>query len=212
MSKSLDRDIREAHSVMPAAAVILAAGAASRMGRLKQLLPYGNGTLLTHSIEQARGAAFERIIVVIGAEAERVQCSVAALPVEVAVNENWTAGMGSSIAAGMRRFTMLEPLLPVVAILLADQPWVSAEHLRAMREQLESTGVAAIAAEYANGLGAPALFQRQMYPLLAALPPEAGAKQLLRQAGAAVSAFPLPEAARDVDTPSDFAALGSMRI
>jgi len=196
---------------MPAAALILAAGSASRMGSLKQLSTYGNGTLLTHSIEQAQQAAFDRIIVVIGAEAERVRRSVAGLPIEIALNENWAMGMGSSIAAGVQRFRTAGPVLPVLGILLADQPWVSAGHLRAMREQLESTNAAAVAAEYANGLGVPALFQEKLYPLLAGLPPEAGAKHLLRDCGMIVSAFPLPEAATDIDTPSDLAALESMR-
>jgi molybdenum cofactor cytidylyltransferase len=111
----------------------------------------------------------------------------------------------------VQRFRTAGPVLPVLGILLADQPWVSAGHLRAMREQLESTNAAAVAAEYANGLGVPALFQEKLYPLLAALPPEAGAKHLLRDSGMIVSAFPLPEAATDIDTPSDLAALESMR-
>ena len=88
---------------MPAAAIILAAGSASRMGSLKQLLPYGNGTLLTHSIQQAQQAGFDRIIVVVGAESERVRSSLTGQPVEIAFNENWEVGMGSSIAAGMQQ-------------------------------------------------------------------------------------------------------------
>jgi len=196
---------------MPAAAIILAAGSASRMGSLKQLLPYGNGTLLTHSIQQAQQAGFDRIIVVVGAESERVRSSLTGQPVEIAFNENWEVGMGSSIATGMQRFRTAGPLLPVLGILLADQPGVSAGHLLAMREQLESTARAAVAAQYANRLGVPALFREELYALLAALPPESGAKYLLRDSGVAVSAFPLPEAATDIDTPSDFAALETMR-
>jgi len=205
------QQVRGTHPSMPAAAIILAAGSASRMGSLKQLLPYGNGTLLTHSIQQAQQAGFDRIIVVVGAESERVRSSLTGQPVEIAFNENWEVGMGSSIAAGMQRFRTAEPLLPVLGILLADQPAVSAAHLLAMREQLESTARAAVAAQYANRLGVPALFREELYALLAALPPESGAKYLLRDSGVAVSAFPLPEAATDIDTPSDFAALETMR-
>jgi molybdenum cofactor cytidylyltransferase len=205
------QQVRGTHPSMPAAAIILAAGSASRMGSLKQLLPYGNGTLLTHSIQQAQQAGFDRIIVVVGAESERVRSSLTGQPVEIAFNENWEVGMGSSIAAGLQRFRTAEPLLPVLGILLADQPGVSAAHLLAMREELESTARAAVAAEYANRLGVPALFREELYALLAALPPESGAKYLLRDSGVAVSAFPLPEAATDIDTPSDFAALETMR-
>lgn len=206
-----NRDIEAQCPLMPAGAIILAAGSATRMGALKQLLPYGGGTLLTHSIDQVRQAGFERIIVVIGAESERVRSAIAGASVEIVVNENWAAGMGSSITAGLEWFRTEGSLLPVLGIVLVDQPWISSEHLRAMREQLQSSDVAAIAAEYANGLGAPALFREQMYPLLAALPPGAGAKHLLRDSGLAVSGFPLPEAATDIDTPSDFASLRWVR-
>jgi len=53
----------------------------------------------------------------------------------------------------------------------------------------------------------PALFKREMFGRLASLRPEAGARDLLRNQEFDVAAFPLPEAAMDIDTPADFAAL-----
>ncbi|HEY1950066.1 MAG TPA: hypothetical protein VGG97_23855, partial [Bryobacteraceae bacterium] len=65
----------------------------------------------------------------------------------------------------------------------------------------------AVAAQYSGGLGVPAFFKRELFAALAGLPPEAGARRLLRQSGLHVSAYPLPEAAIDIDTPGDFAQL-----
>jgi molybdenum cofactor cytidylyltransferase len=191
---------------LPVAAIILAAGSASRMGRLKQVLPYGEGTLVQHAVKQAIEAGFAPVIVVLGAESEEVRARLSELHVQTAENKDWQLGMGSSIARGMRALLEAAPKARAVAILLADQPLITAEHLCHMRERLPDSS--AVAAEYAGSLGVPAIFQREMFSALLALAPEAGAKQILREA-VGVVAFPLPEAAADIDTPDDYARLTS---
>lgn len=187
------------------AAIVLAAGAATRMGRLKQLLPYRGGTLVAHAARQALNAGFAPVIVVVGAQAEAVAAAVAAQTVTVARNPAWESGMGSSIVAGMR--LLAEGESEAVAILLADQPLVTAPHLAAMADLLRASRAAMAAALYNKTLGVPALFKREMFPSLAALPAEAGARHLLRGSGAGIIEYPLPEAAMDIDTPEEFAAL-----
>jgi molybdenum cofactor cytidylyltransferase len=177
------------------------------MGRLKQLLPYCGRTFVEHSLRQAREAGFDPVIVVVGAEAETVSAALAGKPVEIACNAAWESGMGSSIAAGMRRLEGRDA--EAVAILLADQPLVTSVHLIAMARLLAETRVRAVAAEYNGTQGVPALFKREMFALLAALPPEAGARHLLRGWRSEIAVFPLPEAAMDVDTPDDFEALNA---
>jgi molybdenum cofactor cytidylyltransferase len=159
------------------------------MGRLKQLLPYRGRTLLQHAIEQARHAGFTPIIVVVGACADLVTAPLAHEPVEIARNDAWQLGMGSSIAAGIRQLIARNPsaLPDAAAILLADQPLVTSQ--------------------YSGSLGVPALFKRCLFPLLEALPPASGARHLLRQPSAPLRAYPLPEAAQDIDTPQDFSSL-----
>jgi molybdenum cofactor cytidylyltransferase len=192
---------------LPVAAIILAAGAATRMGRLKQLLRYQEQTLIERSVQQAMGAGFGPVIVVVGAEADAVQASVAARRVEIVHNAAWQTGMGSSIAAGMRRLREMETDSAAVAILLVDQPLVTAGHLDRMRQVFSSGNAPVVAAQYNNVLGVPALFKRELFSALAALPAEAGARQLLREPDISVTPFPLPEAGIDIDTPEDFAAL-----
>jgi molybdenum cofactor cytidylyltransferase len=190
------------------AAIVLAAGAGTRMGRLKQLLPYRTSTFIRHAIEQATEAGFAPLVVVLGAESAQVRASIAAFPVQIAENSDWHLGMGSSIACGMRTVQAVAADTPVVAILLADQPLVTADHLRSMRALL-SPDYSAVAAEYGGGFGVPALFQRKLFSSLLSLAPEAGAKQFLQRLGGAVRPFPLPEAGIDIDTPEDYARLTS---
>ena len=193
---------------LPIGAIILAAGAGTRMGHIKQLLPYRSSTLIRHAIEQAREARFAPLIVVLGSKSAEVRENIAGLPIEITENSEWQLGMGSSIVCGMHTLQTAAPESAAVAILLADQPLVTTDHLCRMQALL-STDWPAVAAEYSGSLGVPALFQRALFPALLSLPPKAGAKQLLRELGDAVRSFPLPEAAMDIDTPEDYARLSS---
>ena len=185
---------------MHSGCIVLAAGAATRMGRLKQILPYHGKTLVEHAVEQALGAGFDSVSVVIGAESEAVRAALLSCPVRIVENPRWELGMGSSIAAGVESLLTASSL----AILLADQPYVESRHLLEMEALLESSGALAVAAEYNNTLGVPAFFKRDLFPALQSLDPAAGARALLRTHAVP---FSLPEAAVDVDTPRDFEKL-----
>ncbi len=187
---------------MPAAGIILAAGAATRMGRLKQLLPYRGKTLVEHAVEQALAAGFDPVIVVVGAEADLVRATLSAWPVTLIENTIWHLGIGSSIAAGVGVLAEAQ----AVAIMLADQPLVEPRHLVEMRALLDASDTEAVAAQYNGTLGVPALFKRELFGALRSLDPAAGARALLRTHAVP---FPLPEAAMDIDTPRDFAALST---
>jgi molybdenum cofactor cytidylyltransferase len=193
--------------ILSVAALILAAGSGSRMGRLKQVMPVGGGTLLWHVIDTAMDAALGPVIVVVGAEAETVRDAVAHKDVIVAENPDWEAGMGSSIAAGMRALQQLGEPIGGVAILLADQPKITARHLSSMRVLLQTPGADAVAAEYGDTVGVPAFFSASCFDRLAELPANSGAKPLLLDGSLKVVRFALPEAAIDIDTPKDLKAL-----
>jgi molybdenum cofactor cytidylyltransferase len=80
-----------------------------------------------------------------------------------------------------------------------------------MRELQAQSSAHIVAAEYGGGYGVPALFVSDLFARLEALPPDAGAKSLLREGELPVLAYPLPEAAIDIDTPGDLAALRAVR-
>ena len=193
------------------AAIVLAAGGSSRMGQSKQLLLFRGRTLVEHAVVQAIGAGLCPVIVVAGAQAAAIRTAIAGMPVEIVQNDAWQTGMGSSIAAGVGRLLEMQTGAAALAILLADQPLVEAMHLSAMRELLNANETNIVAAQYSGTLGVPAFFKHALFEKLASLSPEAGARQVIRGSGDQVTAFPLPEAAIDVDTPEDYAALDLKR-
>ncbi|MDQ2711654.1 MAG: nucleotidyltransferase family protein, partial [Acidobacteriota bacterium] len=132
---------------------------------------------------------------------------IASKHVVIVENEQWESGMGSSIAAGVRQLRELGTDSAAVAVLLVDQPLVRASHLHGMRNLLSRPGTRIVAAHYKGVLGVPAIFKRELFPVLADLEPETGARALLRDPNQRITPFDLPEAAVDVDTPEDLAAL-----
>ncbi len=84
------------------ALMILAAGASTRLGQPKQLLPFRGRSLLRHAAETALASVCRPVVVVLGAFAERLRHELNGLPVQVAMNLQWKEGMSSSIRAGLK--------------------------------------------------------------------------------------------------------------
>ena len=82
--------------------LVLGAGG-KRLGRPKQLLPYGEGTLLGHVVSVARDCPFDQLVVAIGGAADDVRASVDLDGAEVVVNDAYGEGCSSSIAAALDR-------------------------------------------------------------------------------------------------------------
>jgi molybdenum cofactor cytidylyltransferase len=116
--------------------------------------------------------------------------------------------MGSSVITGVDGILKIFPDLDAIAILLADQPCIATDHLAKMQSIFATSNVPILAANYAGTVGVPALFRSSLFPKLKELAPDAGARTLLREGNTDVQHYDLPEAAIDIDTPEDFAALG----
>jgi molybdenum cofactor cytidylyltransferase len=185
------------------AAVVLAAGGSTRMGRPKQLLPWDGRTLLRHAVEVAGEAGCDPVVVVLGAAADRLRPELDGLPVTVVENPVWEQGPGSSVRVGL---TAVGPADAVV-FLVCDQPLVDAAHVRRLIVAERTTGRPMAASQYEDTLGVPALFARECIADLRALPPGAGARQLLARRPEAVAVVPFPAGAIDLDTPADYERL-----
>jgi molybdenum cofactor cytidylyltransferase len=187
------------------AIVVLAAGASTRMGTPKQLLPWRDGVPLVRcQAETALAARLGPVSVVVGADAAACREALAGLPIAIVENDAWREGMAASIRAGLAAALAADPTLATVLLLLGDQPLVDAAGLRALAAARGPAHVAAAAHDGAR-LGPPALFARALFPRLAALRGDAGARALLRDPALRVAAVPWPEAAVDLDTPGDVA-------
>src|SRR3954463_13917526 len=83
------------------AGLVLAAGGSSRLGQPKQLLPFGQATLLDHTVATARSCAFDQLVVALGGAAEDVRDRVDLTGADVVVNEAYGEGCSSSVAGAM---------------------------------------------------------------------------------------------------------------
>ena len=198
--------MKSASDQLPYSAVLLAAGASSRMGRPKQTLRLSSGTtLVRHAAEQALASGADPVVVVVGSDAAETERELAGLPVIAVPNHNWVEGMGHSLSIGADDLQRLAPDAPGCLVLVCDQPLVTAMHLRALMETHRETGARVVASAYAGVLGTPALFDRALLDDLRDMNGDAGARRLIRRWGSGVVGVPLPGGEFDLDTPDDVA-------
>jgi len=187
-------------------AIVLAAGASTRMGQPKQLLHFQGRSLLHHTVEVVVASVCKPIIVVLGAYAEKMHQEVNHLPVQVVENPQWHEGMGASIEVGITALNATKEIEGVV-LTLCDQPFVSCDVINQLVAAYYSTGQGIIACEYAGTLGVPALFSRKFFSDLMNLQPTSGAKQVIKKYSHEVFPVPFAAGAIDIDTPQDYEEL-----
>ncbi len=192
-------------------AIILAAGASSRLGRPKQLLLHGAETLIGRVIRLANESGASPVIAVLGAHCELIAKAIQidgagrAIPV---MNDRWNEGIATSIHAGLRALDLTAPEAAGAMILSCDQPRLTADHLRMLMEAFSQQVEPAIAASaYAGTLGVPAVFPREVFSELFALGGDKGARALLMKPPCPLVAVEFPGGEIDIDLPADLAQL-----
>jgi CTP:molybdopterin cytidylyltransferase MocA len=185
---------------MPVAAIIVAAGASTRLGQPKQLVRIDGEPLLQRAIRCAQQAGVSPVFVVLGADRELIRNAIDFGAASIVVSENWEEGLSSSIRAGVQAAEGSAGLL----LMTCDQPRVTAEHLRAMIEKFEGRPEPVlVASTYAGVRGTPAIFPREAEGALLALRGDRGAHVLLQQSPWPVISLPLEGGEIDIDTPDD---------
>ncbi|WP_028954422.1 nucleotidyltransferase family protein [Synechocystis sp. PCC 7509] len=187
--------------------VILAAGASTRMGTPKQLLPYQECTLLRHTIEVAKSSVCRPIVVILGAYAQLIKPDISHLSIQIVENLQWAKGMSSSIKVGIQELTTSYPEVKAAIVTLCDQPFISTEIINQLALTHYSTNQPIIACEYGEALGVPALFSDRLFSELITLKNGEGAKQVIKKHSQEVFSISFPEGAMDIDTPKEYAEL-----
>ena len=183
------------------AGLVLAAGGSRRLGRPKQLLPYGDGTLLDHVLGTARACRFDQLVCVLGGSSEDVRATVDLRGADVVVNREFGTGCSSSIATAL---STVDPRIDVLVLMLGDQPGVRPETVAAL---LAGRGAAPLAAcRYESGRGHPLAFARSTFGDLATLHGDKGVWRLMDRSDVVEVVVPgaIP---RDVDTWADYEAV-----
>jgi molybdenum cofactor cytidylyltransferase len=182
------------------------------MGTPKQLLELDGKSLLVRAVEAALASPAWPVVVVLGANAEKIRPALAKLPILVTENAAWTEGMASSIRAGVTTLQQFSRHLDAALISLCDQPAFSADTIAQLVAAHKTSSRSIVAAHYAGRHGAPALFLREHFDTLAHLTGEEGARALLNDDPHRVAAVNLPALAIDLDTPADVAAVKAQRV
>ena len=100
-------------------AIILAAGSSRRMGSQKLLLPYGQSTIIEAVIDQVLDSKVDQVMVVLGADFEKIRNTIGQKPVRFCHNKAHEEGMLSSVICGIRS---LPEDAATALIFLGDQP------------------------------------------------------------------------------------------
>ena len=173
------------------AALILSAGASSRMGRPKALLPYREGTFLQHLLDVTRHPKIGVTRVVLGAGANEIRTAAKLDPSVVVLNSHWEKGQLSSICEGVRSLANIET--DGIVLCPVDHPLVSARLVNDLVEQFYKSGKAIVVPTFNGRRGHPAIFSKALYSELLAAPPEKGARTVVWAHAADVLEVPTDE-------------------
>ncbi|MEZ5319132.1 MAG: nucleotidyltransferase family protein [Vicinamibacterales bacterium] len=184
---------------MRISAVVLAAGASTRMGRQKLLLPMGDVPLLRRTVAQVAGAGFDDLLVVLGFEHEATAAVLAGLPCRTVVNPDYATGMGSSFRTAVGALDDSQAAM----FALADQPFVTSSDYRRLLDAYRANPRGIVSVRYGDVTAPPHLFDRAFFPELAAL--QHGARSVLQRHAGETTVLPFPEDRLvDIDTPEDY--------
>lgn len=184
--------------------IVLAAGQGSRFGGPKQLARLRDRPLIEHAIDTLWAVpAIERIVVVLGAEAERVRAEADLGGVDAVVADDWEKGISASLRAGISALADAD----AVVVVLADQPLITPQVIAVVLDHIESSKLAARAV-FDGEPGHPVAIKRALFEEVMALDGDAGARDLLENVGVAKVECGHLASAHDVDTRDDLVAIG----
>ena len=178
--------------------ILLAAGLSTRMGQPKQLLPFGESTIVETVVENMLDAKFSEVIVVVGHCAEQVQDLLVERPVKIVFNPNYHDGMLTSAQAGIRSIDFknarnksdkdafsLDHLGEVrkppqqrsrdaFSLMLVDQPFITSTLIDKVIDAYTQTDKGIVLPSYNYRRGHPVIFHHRYADEILALDGESG--------------------------------------
>jgi len=182
-----------------ASAVVLAAGASTRMGTQKLLLPFGGEPLIRRTVRQISDAGFDDVLVVLGHAHEKTMAALDGLAARYAINAQYESGMGSSFRTAVEHL----PDSDVAMFALADQPFVTTNEYRTVLDTYRLHTPAIVSVRYGDIMAPPHLFEKEFFPELAQL--QHGARSLLQKYHDRATVLHFgADLLMDIDTPEEY--------
>ena len=155
--------------------ILLAAGLSSRMGEPKQLLPFGESTIVETVVDSMLGAKFNEVIVVVGHCATEIRAQLRTRPVKIVFNPDYREGMLTSAQAGIREL----PESDAFALMLVDQPFITSELIDRVVDGYVQTDKGITLPSYNYKRGHPVIFDRRYTDEVLGLDVESGGVRTL---------------------------------
>jgi CTP:molybdopterin cytidylyltransferase MocA len=189
-------------------AIVLAAGASTRMGRPKASIRWRGATFVEHATMRARAAGCNPIVIVSGA----VELAAVSDAIEVH-NARWPEGQLSSLQAGVRAVLARAPTIGGCLIFTVDRPAVQQATVDALVAAWRSEPKGLWQPRHRGRSGHPMLYPADLLPALLALAPDSSARELVRSEPVRTRRRMLDVddagVVLNVDTPEDLRELGS---
>ena len=189
-------------------AIVLAAGASSRMGQNKMLLPFGNSTVIRCTVNALALIPLKEIIVVTGRDADLVSDALEGMAVRILKNNEFELGMTSSIQRGVAEAQGLGYM-----ICLGDMPLISTSAYISLIENftfaLSVAQAPIIVPVYLNTKGNPVIFHQQYRSAILAHAEPEGCRNILLENPSEVVKVDMkePHVLMDIDSPADYARM-----
>jgi len=185
------------------AAVVLAAGGSTRLGRRKQLLTRDGETLVHRAARLALASGATRVLVIAGAHADDVVAAVSDLPVACLVNAQWRTGLAGSVRVAAEE---LATHADATLLLTCDQPALDVAYLLALLAASRRAPSGSAATRLGDRVGIPAVVAPTMLRAALAVQGDRGLRDVLNAADAGVIGCDAPDLGVDIDTPDDIGA------
>jgi molybdenum cofactor cytidylyltransferase len=160
------------------AAVVLSAGESSRMGRPKALLPIDGQTFIERIVAALKRSGLDRIVVVLGFNADEMRRKIEHLPVEIVINPDYKLGQLSSLQAAIRHLES-DKSCDGMLVHLVDHPYIDAGLVRVMLQRFNDSKNLIVVPRHQGKRGHPVIFSRALFPELLNAPLDQGAKAVL---------------------------------
>ncbi|MFC7050953.1 nucleotidyltransferase family protein [Emcibacter nanhaiensis] len=190
--------------------VVLAAGLSRRMGEANKLLLEIDGEPLVRRAVRRYRACAERVIVVLGHEADRVREALSGLDVRCVVNPDYQEGRQSTARAGFQAAAMDGE---AVMLALADQPLLEEADIALLIDGFMHSGRDKIFIPYFQGArGNPVIFPASLARDIKADRQVPGCRKFIDAHPELVHRFEVPNNhfMTDIDTPEEAQLFGAM--